>query len=255
MEKIRIYGAGITFQYSNDGEIDNSHGGGFDIELSPFEIDEDGRNIPAIWQKKFASRWEDFSERKSIDVLSRLRELISKSLEQLPDNPFVIEKAWLLGVNVDKNEANANMLGKGRKQIAARAARMRADIAEEKMIEEERLKENTRLNSLISCINHEVKEIQDEGGMTHLHRYTLKHNNGETLKFSVRNIFDFGVVINPDYEVIPGMKGGLAADHNNALTWHDFRSGEGWVPVRELTEAERDMLRWLSIQRQDSIRM
>lgn len=65
---------------------------------------------------------------------------------------------------------------------------------------------------------------------------------GETLRFSCRNVFDFGYVVNPAYSITPGREpGGMANDGQ----WMDFKAGDGWVPVRPLTETETLALQYL----------
>ena len=59
------------------------------------------------------------------------------------------------------------------------------------------------------------------------------------LSFTERNVFDFGVVINPDYEIVPGISGGIAIEKDGLLQWHTFSGNVGWTPVRILTDCER----------------
>ncbi len=63
----------------------------------------------------------------------------------------------------------------------------------------------------------------------------------QKLRFIYRNIFDFGLVINPDYEIIPGLKAGMAKDGY----WWDFDDEKLWQPVRELTEFEKRAIDYL----------
>ena len=80
--------------------------------------------------------------------------------------------------------------------------------------------------------------IHDEGGKTKIYWHGFRIG-GVTLSFTERNIFDFGIVINPDYEIIPGESGGIAMQKDGAMQWHTFTSDSGWIPVRFLTEYEK----------------
>lgn len=64
---------------------------------------------------------------------------------------------------------------------------------------------------------------------------------GESLQFVCRNIFDFGYVINPDYEIAEGIDGGLHVKGK----WQTFKEGEGWHDVRELTAFEKRCIEYL----------
>ncbi len=72
-------------------------------------------------------------------------------------------------------------------------------------------------------MNHTWKKetIKDEGGKTFLVRHTCVFDDGETLQFTERNVFDFGIVINPDYVVEPGHgKGGLVEYDKSTDAWY-----------------------------------
>lgn len=70
---------------------------------------------------------------------------------------------------------------------------------------------------------------------------------GETARFSCRNIFDFGYVVNPLYSVGHGLKpGGLAKKNENGKwIWQDFESERSWYDVRPLTPFEVKALDYL----------
>lgn len=98
----------------------------------------------------------------------------------------------------------------------------------------------------IQSISTSEKSITDEGGKTKEYTHTIKFYDGEQLIFTERNIFDFGVVVNPAYSVAPGVSpGGLCLNHEGNYYWHEFADGKGWIPVRELTENEKIALRYL----------
>ncbi|BCV23261.1 hypothetical protein [Gelria sp. Kuro-4] len=70
--------------------------------------------------------------------------------------------------------------------------------------------------------------------------------DGESLQFACRNIFDFGYVINPKYKVAPGLEeGGMCREHNEEKWWWYFDCERGWYPVRPLTEHEKEALQYL----------
>lgn len=64
----------------------------------------------------------------------------------------------------------------------------------------------------------------------------------DKLKFCCRNIFDFGYVVNPSYEITGGISGGLRSGD----MWQTFKTGEGWTDVRELTEFEKKCVDYLN---------
>lgn len=72
---------------------------------------------------------------------------------------------------------------------------------------------------------------------------------GEALRFTCRNIFDFGYTVNPAYPIEPGRKpGGLAnvEEGTGRRFWQDYRPDEGgWVEVRTLTDFEAHALDYL----------
>lgn len=106
---------------------------------------------------------------------------------------------------------------------------------EEKKVQYE--KEKAEMIAKVDDWDISERDIYDEGGKTKMyrHRFLIK---GETLSFVERNIFDFGVVINPDYEIAPGKEGGIISNEDGVLYWMDFVDEEGWVPIRPLTEHE-----------------
>ncbi|MBO5918733.1 MAG: hypothetical protein J6Q14_08215 [Oscillospiraceae bacterium] len=80
------------------------------------------------------------------------------------------------------------------------------------------------------------KIIRDEGGKTteYLHTITIR---GKTYRFTERNVFDFGRVINsPDQE-------GMAT---LAYVWQVFSAPAGWRTVREMEPDEREAYRLVS---------
>ena len=103
---------------------------------------------------------------------------------------------------------------------------------------EKRKAEKERDELIAKVDNWEIKErtIFDEGGRTKEYTHIFRIGN-ETLAFTERNVFDFGVVINPDYVITDNKKGGLAMKDDDGITqWYEFN--DGWYPVRPLTENE-----------------
>lgn len=62
--------------------------------------------------------------------------------------------------------------------------------------------------------------------------------------FFYRSIFDYGPVINPGYEVVPGIRNARAQD---GAWWH-FDDIEMWQKVRDLTEFEQKAVSYLYAQ-------
>lgn len=82
------------------------------------------------------------------------------------------------------------------------------------------------------------RTIRDEGGSTRSYRHTITAG-GRTLVYTERNVFDFGRVINPEYEISSGIYGGLCDLVDGKQVWRTFRKGEGSVVVRELDDFEK----------------
>jgi len=85
----------------------------------------------------------------------------------------------------------------------------------------------------------EITEDEDGKVPMYSHKVTLK--SGTVIRLSERNVFDYGVVINPEYSVVEGMKdGGLINTHDGVLWFDDYIENKGWERVRELTQDEID---------------
>lgn len=123
----------------------------------------------------------------------------------------------------------------------------REKVIQEKEVEQQQKREEKKVwyekekRELLSQVDDWAiteHNICDEGGKTKLyeHRFLIGE---KTLSFTERNIFDFGVVINPDYEISPDISGGLALKKDGMLQWHTFTRDKGWVPVRPLTDQEQ----------------
>lgn len=116
----------------------------------------------------------------------------------------------------------------------------------EKRLEEEKYKREKE--EFLEGINWETQECkkEDEGGKTIKYIHTLLLN-GKTYVFSERNVFDVGRVINPEYEIVKGSKGGLAKCENNKWFWMDFVSGKGYVKTRDMDKDEEHA--YLAVQK------
>lgn len=118
----------------------------------------------------------------------------------------------------------------------------------ETFLTEEIRREDERevIRNSIKSIDSSVKTIADEGGKTKEYTHTITFHDGETLIFSERNVFDFGIVINPSYCVNPRKRpGGLCLKLNGVLQWCYFLENEGWMPIRPLTENENTAMAYL----------
>lgn len=114
--------------------------------------------------------------------------------------------------------------------------------------EEERLREEKRaaaqrekeaLLAKVDTWDISSRTITDEGGRTQVHTHIFQIG-GEKLVYTERNVFDFGIVINPAYQVAEDVEvGGIALEIDGVLQWHTFGKDLGWVPVRPLTEHEK----------------
>lgn len=113
-----------------------------------------------------------------------------------------------------------------------------------KKIEEERKRKEEiekKRKSLIIEVISKGKEYNEDVDFYAKVKLTSPET-GESLSFICRNIFDAGYVINPDYEIVKGERGGIAVKGY----WEIFESGKGWYPVRELTEFEKKCIDYLN---------
>lgn len=99
-------------------------------------------------------------------------------------------------------------------------------------------KEKAEMISQVDDWSVSEQSICDEGGKTKVYQHCFLIG-GETLSFKERNVFDFGVAINPSYEIIPGESGGIVIEKDGVLQWYTLSNDNGWVPVRPLTDHEK----------------
>lgn len=153
-----------------------------------------------------------------------------------PDGSFLgsLNYAWIISYEEWNNYIELN--NSRQKEID--------DSKEKKRLEEEAQKrkieaEKQALLAKIDKWDISEKTVYDEGGQSkvYFHNFLV---NGEQLSFVERSIFDVGIVINPNYSVIPGEAfGGIALSKDGVTQWYKFDSNQGdWNPVRPLTDNE-----------------
>jgi len=109
----------LTFQYSEQGELCNS---------SLFTTTPLCEDAPAIYRERFIKRWtvggriNGLPDLKGEVCWERLRELVGSLLQQLPDNEFVLEEAWLAGLVSEMPPRFRSMLEKLHARIAEHRA-------------------------------------------------------------------------------------------------------------------------------------
>jgi hypothetical protein len=104
----------------------------------------------------------------------------------------------------------------------------------EKTAKEERIR---KARESVLSIREEKGYEKDEDGKIAHYRYTVTCHSGKTFIFTDRNIFDFGRVINPDYEIAPGRSGGILINDDGRYSWHQYAGG-GLRKVRRLEDDE-----------------
>jgi len=129
--------------------------------------------------------------------------------------------------DIEKMKAHFQEVDQKRKESEEKVKREKSQHEEEK-------------TKMLDGVQWDIKEhvITDEGGKT----YEFYHEliiNGKTYKFCERNVFDFGLVINPMYAVAEGLnEGGLLNREDDKYFWQDYKERMGWYNVRELEEDE-----------------
>jgi hypothetical protein len=107
--------------------------------------------------------------------------------------------------------------------------------------------ERNRVLSQVREVNTVAKEIVDEGGKTTQYIHTITTHNGNVYKFSDRNVFDVGRIINPMYDV-EGHDGCICLNENGSRYWQHFVNGKGLTTIRPLNDDELlalDVLQWV----------
>lgn len=97
-------------------------------------------------------------------------------------------------------------------------------VEERRKKQKEKIKEETGFIFELS----KITKSYDEDGPTNCYHYTLTHEKtGQVFKFTERNVFDVGRVINPDFEIDPGWgKGGILTPRkeNRYLTEEEVKA-------------------------------
>lgn len=91
------------------------------------------------------------------------------------------------------------------------------------------------------------KDAGEKGREPFAHVEIIDPTTGMSHRFTCRNIFDFGYVVNPLYSVAEGLKpGGLVRDVGNEKVWMYYNEKRGgWYNVRPLTAFERKAVEYL----------
>lgn len=214
----RLYGPALTFQAGPEGRLVNG-----DSVVLPFSED-----APARFRRRFDKSWA--KSRYSDRAWPRLLELVASKLEELPDNPFVLEEAWLCGLHLD-----------GGPRVAGARRLYLDDIA---------AADSARAEA--ETLAYELASIWDATEVVSAEVYPSELSadvqvrdlaSDKVTGWRLRNIHDVGLVINPLFPVAPRREpGGVVRAHQGALWFWDLEpEGERtveWRPVRPLTEAE-----------------
>ena len=196
--------------------------------------------LPARWlteeEKKKYSEWFCESGFVGMGVRIPLKHIKYHDMpKRKPDGTFSggSDSAWI--INLEEYDKYIKENEKREKEIQEKEAKQRRQWEENKAQYE---KEKAELVSQVDDWTVREYNIHDEGGKTEVYWHGFRIG-GSTLSFTERNVFDFGIVINPDYEIIPGETGGIAIEKDGVLQWHIFSSDNGWIPVRSLTDHEK----------------
>lgn len=110
-------------------------------------------------------------------------------------------------------------------------------------LEEEQLKRNKLREKMLESLSVKIlkKGKSKSNGDIYAYVEITDKETGETKKFNCRNVFDVGYVINPLYEIAPNVEGAIV----NRNMWQTFYDNKGWIDVRELTETEKKMIKYL----------
>ena len=187
-------------------------------------------------EKKMYSEWFCESGFVGMGVRIPLKQIRYHDMpKRKPDGTFSggSDSAWI--INLEEYDKYIKENEKREKEIQEKEKEQRRQWEEKKAQYE---KEKSELISKVDDWSIREYNIYDEGGKTKVYQHCFRIG-GSTLSFTERNVFDFGIVINPDYEIIPGESGGIAIRKDGVLQWHTFSSDNGWIPVRPLTEHEK----------------
>lgn len=189
-----------------------------------------GRRLTESEKLKYTAEYRD----KMFSSVGESKELKHVPWQTLPDRqsdgcfPGTTNCAWILS-----DEEKGYYLGlEAGISRAEEAASLRAENEAERQREAD---DRQKVWDLRGVQWETVeKKIHDEGGETveYIHKITL--GSGKTYRFTERNVFDFGRVINsPDHD---GMV-------SSVTVWRDFSPDKGWYILRELDSGEKEAYR------------
>lgn len=187
-------------------------------------------------EKKRYSEWFSESGFVGMGVRIPLKHIKYHDMpKRKPDGTFSggSDSVWIISPEEYDRYIKENE--KREKEIQEKEVEQRRQWEEKKAQYE---KEKAELISKVDDWSIREYNIHDEGGKTKVYKHCFRIG-GSTLSFTERNVFDFGIVINPDYEIIPGETGGIVMRKDGLLQWHTFSGDNGWIPVRPLTEHEK----------------
>lgn len=224
---MKIYIPTITYQYSSEGQLDQGAPTSFEFTL---DVRERFRASFRAWYPNHPR------------AFGRLQELLRESLERLPDNPYAQRDAWLAGVT---DEQNSHVRAWFDSYAAEREEAERKTEADRRRDQRRRTFEA----QLEVRVTGRIHEAGGEGPGSETTGETVEVRDratGETLRFAVRNIFDFGRVINPLYSIAPGRTSGITnRDDAGRYYWMSFEGDQGWQRVRDLTAIETAAIQYL----------
>jgi len=141
------------------------------------------------------------------------------------------------------NQTDEELLEKLKKAVELKTGKDAAKKAE-KAAYDAKVKNATE--GISSCVTTETETI-DEDGVRKMYLHEVTCLDGEVLSFKERNIFDFGVVVNPAYKITDDAtkEGGLESLKDGIRVWQDFNPGTGWYTVRPLSSNEIDALNYI----------
>ena len=219
------------------------HDGSLINGVSSYDI----RDFSDQTAKEIGLKFLDYDTDSIAAKLNKDQELID--MAQASYTPYPIMEGWREEYKALYREQIKNRTAPGYADIPddiihAKIREMLSEIAEQILPEriakaEAAAKELDEIMQHVKSIETKSEKIEDEGGWTKIYYHLVTMADQTVLKFTDRNLFDVGRVINPAYSIKPGMEPGgllLKSDDGTEMWW--FNAEEGWFPVRPLTENE-----------------
>lgn len=197
-----------------------------------------------IMEKAIYTLYEKLGYNKPNVYISNSCDFLERKLNKgIMNKDDVIEKAFNLKFNKESQDYH------GYKEDVVTGFQIKLtdliDVEEIKAKQEKIRKEKEKVEKRRKTLDIEILKKGKNEGSDGTDYYAIVKlidpTTKESLTFNCRNVFDVGYVINPEYEIAKGIKGGIIIDNQ----WHDFKSGKGWYPVRELTEFEKQCIDYL----------